>query len=243
MGAKIMNKLSGNHPSIEELAEYAEGRSPSPAAIEAHLDGCQSCARDVLAGREAIALEALGTDEFRMTSSFEARARRELLVVVGGKKGPPLKPASDLGALGAIGLLGTLGGLGSFTAGSDLVLAQGDHPNEIAPESEKSSSEGEISGDDTPSHGSEDEITRMLDLIHDVLGDTAADHPVDSTGQTSLADDLSAGTDSTMVPDADMPPVDHGESLDHGSSDAADDHDQNHDNTLDHDDGDNDFDG
>ena len=39
-----MNKLSGNHPSISELAEFAEGRSPTPEAIEAHLDTCESCA-------------------------------------------------------------------------------------------------------------------------------------------------------------------------------------------------------
>ena len=183
-----------------------------------------------------IALEALGTDEFRMTSSFEARARRELVAVI-ASKGPAPKPASDLGALGAIGLLGTLGGLGSFSAGSDLVLAQGEHPDESVPDSEKSLPEGEIPGHDAPSHGSEDDVSRMLDHIRDVLGDAASDFPADSIDQACLADDLSAGTDSTMVPDVEITPVDHGESIDHGSSDAAD-HDHNHDNPLDHDDGD-----
>jgi hypothetical protein len=236
MGAKTMNKLVGNHPSLEALAEFAEGRSPTPAAIEAHLDTCESCAREVLAGREAIALESLGPDEFRMTPAFEGRARRELLAVV-GSKGPLPKSVNALGALGALGLLEGLGGLGFSTAGPDMVLAEGDHPDEIPPHSEKPVAEGEIPGHDAPSHDLEDDVSRMLDHIHDVIGDAASDHPVDTTDQTSFDHDFSADADSTVVPEVDITPVDPHESLDHESSEAADHH-NNHDNPLDHSDDD-----
>jgi len=241
MGAKTMNKLVGNHPSLEALAEFAEGRSPTPAAIEAHLDTCESCALAVLAGREAIALESLGPDEFRMSPAFEGRARRELLAVIGSKGLPP-KSVNALGALGAFGLLEGLGGIGFTTAGSDLVFAEGDHPDEIPPQSEKSPAEREIPGHDAPSHDLEDDISRMLDHIHDVIGDAASDHPVDTTDQTSFDHDSSADADSTMAPDVDIPAVDQHESLDHESSDAAG-HDHNSDNPLDHGHGDDHFHG
>jgi hypothetical protein len=227
MGARTMNKLGSNHPSSEALAEFAEGRSLNATEIEAHLDTCESCAHEVIAGREAIALESLGSAEFRMTQDFESRARRQLLAVIGSKS-PPQNPASHLGALGAIGLLGGLGGLGSFTAAPDLVLAEGDHPHENPQHSEEMIPEREISGPDAPSHASEDEVSRMLEHIHDVLGDAASNQHSASTDHATFADDFSAQTDSTTVPDGDIPPVEHDDTLDHGSDDHDHDHGDDH---------------
>ena len=140
MGAKIMNKLSGDHPSIEAWPS-------SPRAVAgARGDRGPSrrmrvLRRDVLAGERRSALEALGPEEFRMTLGFRWLVRRKsFCAVVSRSKGPPPKSGERTWEdWGRFGLLGTLGGLGSFTAGSGPGSRPRRTSGEIPPDSEKSS--------------------------------------------------------------------------------------------------------
>lgn len=218
-----MNKLSGDHPSVEILAEFAEGRSANPAALEAHLDTCEACARQVLAGREAIAIEALGPDEIRMDPDIDTRARRALLSVV-RTKAPSADPPSQLGAIGTFGLLAGFAGFGSVTAGSDFALAGNHHPEETPADPEKTVGDDEISEPDALSDVSDEEISRMLDHIQDILSEGTSDDPTDSTDQTAFTDAFSAPTDPLAMPEIDVPPIDFDDDFDHGSTDEADHH-------------------
>ena len=179
MGSTPMTESRGHHPPIEDLAAFAEGHAPDRAAIETHIDGCESCAQEVLAAIEAVAFESLGDGRPAAPREFEARARGALAKVFRGDrpKGDGGGFGLGLDGLGMAGLFGG-GGLGSvyFSPGADLVLASDEHPHDLAPESRENPGRGEIPPAAPASHAGGDEIDRMLDRIRDALGDEPGEH-------------------------------------------------------------------
>ena len=225
-----MTDLRGDHPTIEDLAAFAEGNAWDTASIEAHLDGCESCTLEVIAAREAIAFESLGSDRAPISRAFESRARRQLAAIL-ERKGSAAGGSTFVDGMGATGFLGGIAGLGFLAPGPDLVLAADDHPDENPPLPQDFPKQGEIPEGSAPSDSSGDEISRMLDHLRAVLGGETSDHPGGPTGLDELEEDPHA---HASEPDEEGSADHPGHDLD--ASELADDHPDDHPWDHDHED-------
>ncbi len=230
-GGSAMTDLRGDHPTIEDLAAFAEGNAWDTASIEAHLDGCESCTLEVIAAREAIAFESLGFDRAPISRAFGSRGPA-------ATRGHPRTQGIGcrwlklVDGMGATGFLGGIAGLGFLAPGPDLVLAADDHPDEgfrLFPQDFPK--QGEIPEGSAPSDSSGDEISRMLDHLRAVLGGETSDHPGGPTGLDELEEDPHA---HASEPDEEGSADHPGHDLD--ASELADDHPDDHPWDHDHED-------
>jgi hypothetical protein len=112
------------HPSLDDIALFVEGRSPDPSRIEKHIDHCPDCASEVLHGRElrytpaseiprALTAEQQ-TAKARLVQDFVKRTGRFASTPSPGSAAPEASKKPSGSGERAAGMFGLGAGLGAL---------------------------------------------------------------------------------------------------------------------------------